>query len=147
MSEVAVIWEQFKDTPKQVLLSRNINRVVESIERQETMSLEQFMDALNSDARSPRASIRVSRYCAPNRTPVWYTELIVSNVWEKDADGWYKSTYVMGDYFATPASSMPWRSTIKGRVLKGIDFQRELQHIQNMDAEHKVWVDSKKEGK
>lgn len=128
------------------LLARNVARVTEALERQQTFSLEMFIDALNSEARYPRAGIRISRYCRPDRPPCWYTELIVTGVWNKDSTGWYKQTYVVSDFHSTAASAMPWRSTIKTRLLKGIDFEAELQEIQRMDREHKAHV-AKKEGK
>lgn len=138
--------EQFKDTPTHILLMRNVARVVEALERQQTFSLEMFIDALNTDARYPRAGIRISRYCRPDRVNTWYTELIVTGVWSKDAGGWYKQTYVVSDHHCQPAAAMPWRSTIKTSLLRGIDFEKELQEIQHMDREHKAHV-TKKEGK
>lgn len=147
MDERSQLWEQFKDADPKTLLTRNVNRVIECIERQETMKLEQFMDALNGEAKYPRASIRISRYCKPNQPAVWYMELLISNFWAKDKDGWYKQTYVVSDYFADPIGAMPWRSSVKTKLLAGIDYQAILQEVRDADRAYKQSAGLKKAGK
>lgn len=141
------VWEQFKDIDRKTLLTRNVNRIIETIERQETMKLEHFMDALNSEAKYPRASIRISRYCKPNQPAVWYMELLVANFWSKDKDGWFKQTYVVSDYFADPIGALPWRSSIKNKLLAGLNYEELLQEVRDADRAHQQSVCLKKVGK
>lgn len=141
------VWEQFKDIDRKTLLTRNVNRIVETIERQETMKLEHFMDALNSEAKYPRASIRISRYCKPNQPAVWYMELLIANFWSKDKDGWFKQTYVVSDYFADPIGALPWRSSIKNKLLAGLNYEELLQEVRDADRAYQQSASLKKVGK